>query len=160
MSPSTMSIKKHLSIIMSLLVSLPSKICGFYFTIKELSKLLSVGGCPHGLVNVDMVTQALGFNRGKVPGILSNSTNNIRRFYKIVRGELMPSVSPNSQFKKNRPRMIVLLKVFTRSDTVEGVVRKKRKSIYPSCLKCPRAPVLFFHFCDSTTPTIVGRIGW
>jgi hypothetical protein len=105
MSPSTMSIKKHLSIIMSLLVSLPSKICGFYFTIKELSKLLSVGGCPHGLVNVDMVTQALGFNRGKVPGILSNSTNNIRRFYKIVRGKLMPSVSPNLQFKKNHPRM-------------------------------------------------------
>ena len=107
MSP-TMPSKRHLSIILSLLASLPSKVCGFYFTIKELSELLSVGGCPHGLVNVDMVTQALRFNRGKFPGISWNRTNKIR-FYKIVRGELMPSVSPNSQFKKNRPRMIPLV---------------------------------------------------
>ena len=108
MSPTMMS-KKRLSIILSLLVSLPSKVCGFYFTIKELSReLLSVGGCPHGLVNVGIITKALRFNRGgKFPGILLNRTNKIR-FYKIVISELlMPSsVSPNSQFKQNRPRMI------------------------------------------------------
>ena len=105
MSP-TISSKKHLSIILSLLVSLPSKVCGFYFTIQELSELLSVGGCPHGLVNVGIITKALRFNRGKFPGILSNRTNKIR-FYKIVISELlMPSVSPKSQFKQNRPRMI------------------------------------------------------
>jgi hypothetical protein len=62
--------KKHLlSIILSLLASLPSKVCGFYFIIKELIELLSVSGCPYGLVNVDMVTQALRFNQGKFPGI-------------------------------------------------------------------------------------------
>ena len=74
--------------------------------IQELSELLLVGGCPHGLVNhVDMmIKQAIQSNRGKFPGISSNRTNNIR-FYKI-RGEVMSSVSPKSQFKKNRPRLI------------------------------------------------------
>jgi len=77
-----MLIKKHLSIVLSLLVSLPSKVSGFYFTIEELSEFLSVGGCPHRLVNVDMVRRAIRFNRGKVAGISSNKTNGIS-FYKI-----------------------------------------------------------------------------
>ena len=59
----------------------------------------------------------------------------------------------------------VLLKVFTRSDAVGGVVRQKWKSIY-------RAPEdisdtmgrYFFHFCDSSLyhpdDCVVGRIGW
>lgn len=103
----TMLIKKHLPIILSLLVSLPSKVCGFYFTIEELSEFHSVGGCHHGLVNVDMVRRAIRFNRGKVAGISSNITNGVS-FYKF-RSESLSPVSPNSQSTKNRPRMIPLV---------------------------------------------------